>query len=86
MVERFSNLHQGQELDAVFGPENEIGEYSFGKVGRNGVTRIVVKQLAGPMGFYDVAVIVREDTDEPDEIIPLHMAEFIRLKKGPNHG
>ena len=69
---------QGQMLDAVFCPEMDDGSNSGGAVGYDQVTEIEVAQARGPMGFYDVAVI-RRGTSRPDEIIPLHMAEYVRL-------
>jgi hypothetical protein len=69
---------QGQLLDAVFCPETADGSNCGGAVGCDQVTEIMVSQARGPMGFYDVAVI-RRGTSRPDEIVPLHMAEYVRL-------
>ena len=75
-----SSLKQGQSLAACYGPESSEGSFSGGAVGHRGVIAITVGQLAGPMGFYDVAIIKREG--EGDLFMPLHMAEEIRLTEG----
>jgi hypothetical protein len=46
------------------------------RAGARGVMSIGVNQLPGPMGFYLVANIIYE-TDAPDLIIPLHLAQEI---------
>ena len=46
--------------------------------GQHGVESIEVSQLAGPMGWYDVAV-VHWDDDRADQIHPLHMMDFIQV-------
>ena len=75
-----SSLIQGQSLAACLGPERSDGNYSGGVVGHEGVVAITVGQLRGPGGFYDVAIIERED--ECDCLMPLHMADEIRLIGG----
>lgn len=74
-----SALTQGQKLDAVFAREINGENPSGGAVGYDQVTSIEVGQCAGPMGWYDVAVIKRKGTLRADEILPIHMAEYIRL-------
>ena len=70
---------QGQQLDYVSNPDaNGTGTTCGARVGHENVVEIVVSQLAGPMGYYDVA-IVRRDNSDPDEIFPLHFMESIRL-------
>lgn len=69
---------RGQKLEAVYCPWPPDGETpSGGAVGYDQVTEIVVDRAAGPMGWYDVAVIKRGGL-RPDMIVPLHMAEEIR--------
>jgi len=75
-----SSLKQGQSLAACYGPESSEGSFSSWTVGYKGVIAITVGQLAGPMGFYDVAIIKREG--ESDLLMPLHMAEEITLAEG----
>ena len=72
-----SALEQGTALQSIWGPAHEAGQ-SGAAAGYNGVASIMVHCLAGPMGWYDVAVI-EFDGDRQDEIIPLHMAESITL-------
>lgn len=74
---RKSIFEAGDLLDAVFCPEQGDGSCAGGAVGISCVTQIEVAQACGPMDFYDVAKITRSDTEEI-EIIPLHMAEYIR--------
>ena len=72
-------LKIGQRLEWVWGQYNE--EWQIGaRVGYNAVVSIEVGQLPGPMGYFNVAVVVRDD-ERADEIIPLHMAESIKLKE-----
>ena len=75
-----SSLKQGQRLAACYGPKSSKGDFSSWTVGHKGVIAITVGQLAGAMGFYDVAIIKREGGC--DLLIPLHMAEEIRLVEG----
>ena len=71
---------QGQKLEAVYCPWPPDGETpSGGAVGCDQVIEIVVDRAAGPMGWYDVAIIKRGGL-RPEVIVPLHMAEEIRLK------
>ena len=70
-----SMLNKGDKLTAIYGPTDADGGMSGGEVGRHDVTDITIDQLAGPMGFYLVAVVKRETW--PDFIMPLHMAETI---------
>lgn len=72
-----SYLKQGQKIDAICGPESE--EQIAACVGRDGVTEIVIGQCRGPMGFFDVALVIRSGTERAVEVIPVHMAEYIRL-------
>ncbi len=72
-----SQLRQDQALEWIWGPWHEEGQ-SGARVGYDNVAEILVNRLAGPMGWYDVAVISRCD-GSPDEIIPLHMAEHMKL-------
>lgn len=69
-------LKQGEEISAIFGPLSCDGYASGGAKGRDGVLKILVGQCMGPMGYFDVAVIKR--LDQPDEIIPIHMAETVQ--------
>lgn len=75
-----SELLQGQALEWIWGPWHEEGQ-SGARVGFNNVVEIEVSRLAGPMGFYDVAVICRDD-GTPEEIMPIHMAESLSLARG----
>lgn len=77
-----SIYNQGQKLDAVWCPMDSDGGHSGARVGYDEVTSITVAQACGPMGFYDVAVILREGTGRAKEIIPLHMAEIIVTDPG----
>lgn len=61
-------LGVGDRLVSVWVP----GEVQY-HAGKQGVVSIGVNQLPGPMGFYLVANIVREEGT--DIIVPLHMAE-----------
>ena len=72
-------LQQGQMIDAILGPEDSARDQAGGAVGFGGVYEIEIGQCAGPMGWYDVAIIRR--ANEPDQIMPVHMAEYIRLLK-----
>lgn len=74
-----SKLEQGQKIDAIFTPQTQDGEQSGAAIGFDQVTEIVIDQCAGPMGWYEVAVIKRGGVERPDEIVPVHMAEYIRL-------
>ena len=73
-------LEQGDALEWVWGPACESGQ-SGARVGYNGVTSIVVGCCAGPMGWYDVAVV--SGNDGPDEFMPLHMAETFARAEAP---
>ncbi len=72
-----SDIQQGQALEWIWGPWCEGGQ-SGARVGYGAGAGIEVGQFAGPMGWYDVAVISRSD-GSPDEIMPLHMAECMKL-------
>ncbi len=73
-----SELPQGQALQAISTPNyGDIEGAIFFKAGETGVSSITVGQLAGPMGWYDVA-IVRWSNGRPDQIHPLHMMDFIQ--------
>lgn len=73
-----SIFKQGQKLEAVYGPFPISGEDpAGGAVGYDQVTEITVDRAAGPMGWYDVAVIKRSG-GRRDVVMPLHMAEEIR--------
>jgi hypothetical protein len=67
------------KLAAIWCPQREDG---YGQTGANveqdGVEKITVSILPGPMGEYQVAVI-EYSGDRSTEIIPLHMAETIIL-------
>lgn len=68
-------LEVGDRLNWVWGPYSDAcGSQSGGRVGYDQVETIVVDRLAGPMGWYVVAVIKRSN-GAPDVILPLHMAE-----------
>jgi hypothetical protein len=71
-----SALKQGQKLAAVWGPLNPEGQVGFSVANSENVESITVAQLAGPMGWYDVARIAFAD-GQPDAIFPLHMMEQI---------
>lgn len=45
--------------------------------GKKGIISIAVNRLPGPMGFYAVAVVCREEG--PDQIFPLHMLAEIQV-------
>ena len=77
-----SSLKQGQQLKSVFGPLNTAGTHVGATIEWSSITSIVVGQLAGPMGWYDVAIIHYKDYE--DDIIPLHMAEQITVKEAPD--
>ena len=71
-----SHLKQGQRLAAVWGPFNPEGQAGFSATNNDNVEAITVSQLAGPMGWYDVAVVTFHD-GQNDAIFPLHMMEQI---------
>lgn len=75
-----SQLEQGQMIDAIFTPQTQDGEQSGGAVGYDQVTEIEIGKCAGPMGWYDVAILRRQGTGRPDEIVPIHMAEYVRVR------
>lgn len=75
---RTSALKQGQKIEAIWTPLNAEGEQAGGWVGRYNVVEIEISQCAGPMGWYDVAII-RRDNGDADMIVPVHMAEYIGL-------
>ena len=71
-------LHEGDKLHAVYTPyHSDVGQ-GGATVGYNDCAEIVVQKIAGPMGYYAVAVI-RYEGEKNDEVIPLHMAETIIL-------
>ena len=72
-----SELPQGTALSAISGPDSgEDGQFML-IAGRRGVESIVVSQLAGPVGWYDVAV-AHWDDGRPDQIYPLYVLVFIQ--------
>lgn len=75
-----SALKQGQKLETIWTPLNADGEQAGGWVGRGNVVEIEISQCAGPMGWYDVAII-RHDNGKADVIVPVHMAEYVELLK-----
>ncbi len=75
-----SELPQGQSLQAIASPNYGNGEGVFFTAGEDGVSTIEVGQLAGPMGWYDVAV-VHWGNGRLDQIHPLHMLDFIQLSE-----
>lgn len=79
-MENESKLKQGQKIDAIFCPGTEEMPGCGGAVGYDRVTEIEISQCRGPMGWYDAAIIKRRPSDQV-EIIPVHMAEYIRLNK-----
>jgi hypothetical protein len=73
-----SALSKAQQLEAVWGPMDHEGNQSGGRVGYHGIQCILVTQLAGPMGFYDVARVIYDDSiGRGDVYLPLHMMEHI---------
>lgn len=76
-----SALKQGDLIDAIFCHERQDGSCTGGAVGYDQVTEIEIGQCRGQMGWYDVAIIRRGTTDQADEIVPIHAAEYIRLAK-----
>jgi len=70
------HLKQGQALSAVQTPDYNADGATPWQVGTHGVKSITVSQLAGPMGWYDVAVIAW-DNGRPDQIVPLHHCDHI---------
>lgn len=72
-----SLLKPAQMLAAVWCPDHPDG-VTGASVKQDGVECILVAQLAGPMGWYDVARVVYNN-GSPDRIIPLHMCEQIDL-------
>ena len=72
-----SELSQGQTLSAIGSPDSGDGQFML-IAGQHGVDSIWVSQLAGPMGWYDVAVVHWSD-NRPDQIHPLHMMDFIQV-------
>lgn len=71
-----SHLKQGQRLAAIWGPCSQEGQVGFSVENTENVEAITVSQLAGPMGWYDVAVVSFHD-GRNDAIFPLHMMEQI---------
>ncbi len=70
-------LQQGQPLNGLGLPDYMAEGACPWVVGRLGCRAITVSQLRGPMGWYDVAV-VEFDTDQPPQIHPLHLCDFIQ--------
>ncbi len=79
-----TELLQGQELAAVMTPDYLAEGATPFAVGENNCTKIVVSQLAGPMGHYDVAVVYFDSGGR--QIIPLHHCDFIQPKARPDEG
>lgn len=71
-----SVLKQGQKLAAVWGPPNPDGQIGFSVANSENVEAIVVAQMAGPMGWYDVARVTFSN-GQNDALFPLHMMEQI---------
>ena len=69
-------LQQGQPLSALGLPDYLAEGVSPFRVGSMCCTGIVVSQLRGPMGWYDVAVVTFSD-QSPAQIHPLHLCDFI---------
>ena len=78
-----SLLKPAQQLAAIWGPANPDGQVGFSLKTRKDVECILVSQLAGPMGFYDVARVIFND-GKPDAIFPLHMMEQIDFAETTN--
>lgn len=76
-----SALKQGQKIGAIYTPVDTYGESGVWRVGRNAVVEIEISQCAGPMGWYDVAII-RHDDGKAEAIVPVHMAEQVELLEG----
>ncbi|MDE0590454.1 hypothetical protein OU789_10995 [Halocynthiibacter sp. C4] len=76
-----SHLKQGQRLEAVWGPQNQEGQIGYSVNLNENVEAITVSQLAGPMGWYDVAVVTFHD-GQNSELFPLHMMEQIDFYAG----
>ena len=81
MTTHQSHLKQGQRLAAVWGPQNQEGQVGFSMSLHENVEAITVAQLAGPMGWYDVAVVTFHD-GQNTAIFPLHMMEQIDFYAG----
>lgn len=64
-------LRAGDRLIGIMTP---AGDHY--RAGARNVMSIGISELPGPMGFYLVANVIFE-TDAPDVIIPLHMAQEI---------
>ncbi len=75
-----SKLGQGQALRAISLPDYCADGAGPFVAGEGGIHSITVSKLAGPMGWYDVAVI-RWNTGRADQIHPLHMLDFIQLSE-----
>lgn len=67
-------FQEGDKLKAVIGPGEQ---YVCERVGREGVTRIVVDKAIGPMGYYAVALVYKGD--DIARAVPLHMMEVIDI-------
>lgn len=74
-----SHLKQGQKLSAIWGQPNPDGQVSLSIYTHENVKSITVSQLAGPMGWFDVAVVSFRDEQMMDRIYPLHMMEQIDI-------
>lgn len=72
-------LEVGDRLVGVWGPYSEDGSQVGGKIGWDSIEVITVDRLAGPMGWYVVAVIKRSN-GAPDVVLPLHMAESFEVE------
>jgi hypothetical protein len=71
-------LSQGQPLSALGLPDHVSEGAAPWRVGQMNVQSITVSQLAGPMGWYDVGVVVF-DNERPTQMHPLHMCEHIAI-------
>jgi hypothetical protein len=76
MAANNSHLKQGQRLSAIWGPYSPDGQDGSSAENSDNVESITVSQLAGPMGWYDVAVVSFRD-GRADAIFPLHLMEQI---------
>jgi hypothetical protein len=72
------HLTQGQAITALGQPDYNAEGAQPWRVGFHGVASITVSQLAGPMGWYDVAVI-KWDNGRPDQLMPLHHCDYIAI-------
>lgn len=73
-------LKQGDSIHAIRSPlRGEYGESAGAEVGSNGVTKITIGCLEGPMGLYAVAEVYGEHGLET--VWPLMHMETITVRK-----